>query len=173
MQTFFRNYFNSLQNKQPEDNDLQEPPSARAGRIFKIALTFFLGTVAIFSCGDSNSFDKKSYEDQKETIPQKEQRNPLNFLHVKSDNRKNLFGSTVIKGTVSNTATVCTYTAIRIKLLSYNEGRQTEEHEDVIDGPLKPGNSIDFKIKYRLPKGSDSISLSVMSAHPFANSLER
>jgi hypothetical protein len=39
-----------------------------------------------------------------------------------------------------------------------------EEHEDVIDAVIKPNNEKKFKTKYRLPKGTDSIHLSVMNA---------
>jgi hypothetical protein len=35
---------------------------------------------------------------------------------------------------------------------------------DVIDDMIKPNSIDNFKIKYRLPKGTDSIALSVMSA---------
>lgn len=39
-----------------------------------------------------------------------------------------------------------------------------EEHEDLVDDIVKPNTAEDFKTKYRLPKGADSIALSVMSA---------
>lgn len=120
-----------------------------------------------------NDFDKKSYEEQKLTVAQKEQNNPLEFLKIHGDNKKNLFGITVIKGTIQNTATICPYADIRIKILSYKNGVQVEEHEDVQEGTLKPGNSMDFKIKYHLPKGTDSVGLSIMNAHPVADSFER
>jgi len=38
------------------------------------------------------------------------------------------------------------------------------EHEDVNDDVIKSNSINNFKIKYRLPKGTDSIALSVMSA---------
>ena len=42
--------------------------------------------------------------------------------------------------------------------------RRVEEHEDVMPDVIKPGTVRNFKIKYRLPKGTDSLALSIMSA---------
>jgi len=39
-----------------------------------------------------------------------------------------------------------------------------EEHEDTIDEIIIPNSTKDFKTKYRLPKGTDSIALSIMNA---------
>lgn len=139
----------------------------------KTVFIIFMLSAFAFACGTRNDFDTKTYEEQKKTVAQKEEDNPLEFLKLKSDNKKNLFGSTVIKGSITNSATVCTYSAMRIKLLSFKDGKQVEEHEDVVDGPLKPGGSVDFKIKYHLPRGTDSIDLSIMSAHPVVHELER
>ena len=49
-------------------------------------------------------------------------------------------------------------------MLCYKDGKMVEEHEDIIDDVIKPNSDKDFKTKYRLPKGTDSIDLSVMSA---------
>ena len=86
------------------------------------------------------------------------------FLKVYASNRKNVWGSTVVKGTITNTATVCNYKEVRLKLLSFDKGgKPLEEHEDIINGPLKPNSSKDFKLRYHLPKSTDSVSVSVMS----------
>lgn len=49
-------------------------------------------------------------------------------------------------------------------MLCYKNGSMLEEHEDLVDDIVKPNTAEDFKTKYRLPKGADSIALSVMSA---------
>lgn len=136
-----------------------------------VKISALLLAVCCFACKDD--FDKKTYQEQKETIAQKEQNNPLQFLKLKEDDKKNLLGATVIKGTITNTATVSAYSNIRLKLLSFKQGVQVEEHEDVQKGILEPNHTMDFKIKYRLPKGADSVSVTIMSAHPVADTMER
>jgi len=111
-------------------------------------------------------FDNKTYEDNKQSLAQKEQAHPQEFLKLVSDDKKTLFGATVIKGKIINTASVCSYKTVRVRILCYHNGIQVEEHEDVFPDMIKPGESSNFKTKYRLPKGTDSIALSVMSAEP-------
>jgi len=121
--------------------------------------------IFFFSCGSSEiQSEAETYEKAKESLSDKEKNNPLKFLKVTGDDKKNLIGQTVISGTVTNSATVIAYKDIRIKMLSYKDGKMVEEHEDVIDGIVKPGSTKSFKTRYRLPKGTDSIALSVMSA---------
>jgi len=97
-------------------------------------------------------------------MKQKEKKHPLQFLHVEGDNKKNIIGQTVIHGTIYNKATIASYKDVRIKMLCYKDGKMVEEHEDVLDDVIKPNTDNDFKTRYRLPKGTDSIDLSVMSA---------
>lgn len=124
-----------------------------------------LALILLFSCGSSDiKSETDTYKKAKESLSDKEKKNPLKFLSVTGDDKKNLIGQTVINGNVTNTATVIAYKDIRIKMLSYKDGKMVEEHEDVIDDLVKPGNTKNFKTRYRLPKGTDSIALSVMSA---------
>lgn len=111
-------------------------------------------------------FDSKTYQDNKQSLAQKEQAHPDEFLKLTSDNRKTLFGATVIRGKIFNTASVCSYKAVRVKILCYHNGIRVEEHEDIFPDIIKPGAASNFKTKYRLPKGTDSLVLSVMSAEP-------
>ena len=106
----------------------------------------------------------QNYEQAKESLEDRETKNPLKFLSVTGDDKKNLIGQTVVRGNITNLATVIAYKDVRIKMLCYKDGRMAEEHEDVIKDIIKPASTKDFKIKYRLPKGTDSIALSVMSA---------
>jgi hypothetical protein len=118
------------------------------------------------SCGSNKKkFDSQSYEQHKKSLAEKEKKNPLAFLIVSSDNKKNIIGQTVVRGRISNKATVSSFKNVRIKMLCYKDNKMEEEHEDVINDVIKPNSSADFKIKYRLPKGTDSIALSVISAY--------
>ena len=53
---------------------------------------------------------------------------------------------------------------IRLKMLCYKENKRAEEHEDVIKDVIFAATSMKAKLRYRLPKGTDSIDVSVMSA---------
>jgi hypothetical protein len=134
-----------------------------------INMKYFLGIVSLMfllpACGSSEKTkDEKTYTEQKESLEETEKKHPLRFLSVKGDDKKNIIGQTVVRGTIYNKATVVTYKDVRIKMLCYKDGKMVEEHEDVTDDLVKPNSEKDFKIKYRLPKGTDSIALSVMRA---------
>ena len=128
-------------------------------------LTCFI-ILLLTACGSSaeKQTDEKKYTEQKESLEQTEKKHPLRFLKVEGDDKKNLIGQTVVRGTIYNKATVIAYKDVRIKMLCYKAGKMVEEHEDIIDDIVKPNTDKDFKTKYRLPKGTDSIELSVMSA---------
>ena len=118
------------------------------------------------SCGAGNNEKTatQTYEKAKESLLDKEKKNPLQFLTVHGDDKKNLIGQTVVRGTIINNATVAAYKDVRIKMLCFKDGSMVEEHEDIIDDIVKPSSSRDFKTRYRLPKGTDSIALSIMDA---------
>ncbi len=116
------------------------------------------------ACGGEDKKATQNYEQAKESVKDQETNNPLKFLSVRGENKKNLVGQTVITGNITNSATVVSYKEIRIKMLCYKSGQMTEEHEDVINDQVKPAATKAFKTKYRLPKGTDSIALSVMNA---------
>jgi hypothetical protein len=120
----------------------------------------------VFICfaGCKEKFNNKTYEDNKQSLAEKEKIHPQEFLKLTADDKKNLFGATVIKGKIVNTASVCSYKTVRVKILCYHNGIRVEEHEDVFPDLIKPGESSSFKTKYRLPKGTDSLALSIMSA---------
>jgi len=127
--------------------------------------------VLLISCKEK--FDNKTYTENKESLAQREAKHPEQFLHISSDDRKNIFGATVIKGKIVNTASVAVYKNTRIKMLCYKNGIRVEEHEDVMPALIKPGAVSNFKIKYHLPKGTDSLALSVMSADAISDTISQ
>ncbi len=128
-----------------------------------ISLAAFIIFTLFTSCGADD--DKaESYQQQKQSLLNSEKSNPLRFLKVTSDFKKNLLGKTVVKGSVENTATVASYRNVRLKLLYFNDGKLFENHEDVMTDVLKPGDEIGFKLRYKLHQKADSVSVSVMSA---------
>lgn len=122
----------------------------------------------IFSCKEK--YDDKTYQQNKISLAQRESEHPEQFLKLSTDDKKNLFGTTVIKGKIVNTASVAAYKNTRIKMLCYKNGIRVEEHENVMPDIIKPGATKNFKIKYHLPKGTDSLALSVMSASSLSDS---
>ena len=91
----------------------------------------------LFSCKES--FDNKTYEENKINLAQRESDHPDQFLKISSDDKKNLFGATIIKGKIVNTASIAVYKNTRLRMLCYKNGIRVEEHEDVIPELIKPG----------------------------------
>ena len=132
----------------------------------KSFLSLCLALFLLCSCGNTKKkFDEKTYEQNKESLADKEKKNPIDFLEVSGNDRRNWLGQTVIKGSVHNKASVIAYRDIRIKMLFFNkEGKLVANHEDVYEETLLPNNSMKFKARYGTPRGTDSVALSVMSA---------
>jgi len=111
-------------------------------------------------------FDKQTYEQQKESLLDKESSHFEKFLVVEGEDRRNIWGQTVYRGKIHNRATVCSYNNVRVKLLYYKDGAQVANHEEVFDHALAPKETLSFKAKYHTPRGTDSVAVSVMSASP-------
>lgn len=125
-------------------------------------------SVILFSCNDSDSSaksEKESYQITKEQLLKKEQKDPAVFLVVSGTNKKNIVGQTVIKGTISNKASVATFKDVDLKLSFYSKTKTLlETDKETIFEILGPGESRDFKTKYFAPKGTDSVALEVLGA---------
>jgi len=131
-------------------------------------LIFVTAVFAACSGGDEKAKDEKGkdkYEQTKETLEQTEKKNPKRFLTVEGSDRKNLIGQRVIKGTISNKATVASYKDIDIELSFYSEtGALLEKDHEVIYETITAGNSTNFKTKYFAPKGTDSVVMKIAGA---------
>lgn len=134
----------------------------------KILFIFILSVLSI-SCSDTDEkekigIDKTDYQSKKESLLEKEKKSPTSFLELTGDDKRNFWGKSVFKGVIKNNATQASYKNIRVKTLYFNAGQLIENHEDVIEDVIKPGNEIDIKLKYKTPKGTDSVAASIMSA---------
>jgi len=122
----------------------------------------------VFSCKEKTKeqkFDEKTYEVVKETLADKEKKNPARFLSVEKKDRKNLIGQTVVKGTITNHATVISYKNVLLKLSFFSKtGVKLDEGNETIYEQLKPSETIKFKTKYFAPKGTDSVAVKVIGA---------
>lgn len=126
-------------------------------------------SITFFSCSESDTKtaqkDKDSYEAAKESLQEKENKNPPNFLIVSGNDRNNLFGQTVVKGNITNKATVATYKDVDIKLDFYSKTRTLlQTDKETVYEVIPPGQSKNFKTKYFAPKGTDSVGLTVTGA---------
>jgi hypothetical protein len=105
---------------------------------------------------------KDKYEQTKESLEETEKKNPERFLTVSSHDHRNIIGQTVIKGTVSNSAKVASFTDVDVELSFYSKtGALLEKDHEVVYETIAPGSSASFKTKYFAPKGTDSIAMKV------------
>ncbi len=133
----------------------------------KILPALILVCFVFAACGgdDKTTESKDKYEQTKETLGETEKKNPKRFLTVEGSDRKNLIGQRVIKGTISNKATVASYKDVDIELSFYSEtGALLEKDHEVIYETITAGNSTNFKTKYFAPKGTDSVVMKIVGA---------
>ena len=114
---------------------------------------------------DKEKKEKDKYEQTKETLEETEKKNPVRFLAVEGKDHRNLLRQTVIKGTITNKATVARYKDIDVELAFYSKtGALLEKDHEVIYETIAPGTTADLKTKYYAPKGTDSIALKIIAA---------
>lgn len=134
-------------------------------KIIPVIISCFVFT----ACGgDEQAKDAKAkdpYEQTKETLEQTEQKNPKRFLTVEGDDHKNLIGQRVIKGTITNKASVASFKDIDVELSFYSEtGTLLEKDHEVIYETIAAGGRTSFKTKYFAPKGTDSVVMKIAGA---------
>ena len=133
-----------------------------------IKTSFFVIILFLLACNDKGKKqDAKSdnYETSKMTISEIESKNPKKFLKVEGRDKHNLIGQTVVKGKISNTATVVVYKDVTIKISFFSKtGTLLEEDEETIFENVNPNSSIEFKSKFYAPKGSEDVKLKIISA---------
>ena len=133
--------------------------------LFFLTIVFSAGFFSCTSDSQKSATEKESYEKTKENMKTKEEKNPVNFLIVDGNNRKNIFGQTVIKGTVTNKAKIAVFKDINLKLSFYSKTRALlETDNETVFEVLHPGETKNFKTKYFAPKGTDSVALYVLRA---------
>ena len=126
-------------------------------------------SIILFSCGGEEAQKKgteqESYKLTRESLLKKELKNPQNFLVVEGHDRRNVLGQTVVKGTITNKATVAVFKDVEIKLSFYSKTRALlETDKETVFEVLQPGESKNFKTKYFAPKGTDTVVLEVSGA---------
>ncbi len=134
----------------------------------KIAGIALITIVLLCACHDKAkeaSGEKEVYQKATEALAAKEKKNPIAFLSVSSHDRRNLLGQTVIKANVGNSAKVCTYKDVQLELSFFSKtGTILEKDVETVYDSIPAGKVVNFKTKYFAPKGSDSISIKILSA---------
>jgi hypothetical protein len=131
----------------------------------------FLGLLAgvfLMACGSSKS-EKKSeteaYKKAEETLYEKEQKDPANFLVINSKDKHNLIGQTVVKGTIDNKARMCVYYDIEIEFSYLSKtGTLLMKQSETIYETIAPGKQAKFKAKEFAPKDTEDVLLKIISA---------
>lgn len=130
-----------------------------------MAIVLMFTTLACKNEKKDNKFDTKTYEQVKETLAEKEKKNPEKFLTVNSHDHKNIIGQTVVKGTITNHATVCSYKDVELRLSFFSKTAvKLDEGLETIYEIIAPGKTVKFKTKYFTPKGTDSVAIIVTQA---------
>jgi hypothetical protein len=131
----------------------------------KISLYIFTSILLLTACGGGQKDADKNYENSKESIEQIEQKNPVKFITVEGEKKKNLIGQTVVNADVHNNAKMVTYKDVDVKISFYSKtGTVLEEDHETVYENIAPGTSVHFKSKFFTPKGTDSISFKVVEA---------
>lgn len=136
----------------------------------KIVPLLIVLSIAFTACGGSDekaaeSKAKDKYEQTKETLEQTEKKNPKRFLSVEGHDRKNLLRQTVIKGTITNKATVASYKDVDIEISYFSStGALLLKDHEVVYEIVAPGSDVNFKTKTYAPKGTDSIAMKIAAA---------
>lgn len=138
-------------------------------RFMKTTAILIFASLIFFSCNtdtpSQQDQEKANYEQLKKNLVEKEKNNPLLFLTVTSRQHKNLIGQTVIKGELRNTASGATYKDPQLKIDFYSATKTLlESDNETVYVEIKPGSVEKFKTKYFAPKGTDSVSIAVISA---------
>ena len=137
-------------------------------RIMKKTTILAVTIILFLLACKGKQYDKKTtdnYEKGKLTIEEIEKKNPERFLSVSGNDKRNLIGQRVIKGTIINSAKMVSFKDVDIKLSFYSKtGALLEEDHEVIYETIAPGESNNFKTKYFAAKGTDSVGMKVISA---------
>ena len=134
----------------------------------KILITAAFLFTTLLACKNEkkdNPFDAKTYDEVKETLADKEKKNPASFLTVSNRDRKNIIGQTVVKGAITNHATVCWYKDVELHLSFYSKTAvKLDEGIETVYEEIAPGQTVKFKTKYFAPKGADSVAIVIRKA---------
>jgi PBP1b-binding outer membrane lipoprotein LpoB len=129
----------------------------------KTIITFTALAILLSSC---SSDSEKKYNNAKETIAEREAKNPLSFLKININKTKeNLIGQTVIKGTIVNQASTIAYKDVEMQIDYYSKtGSKLGTEFNTVFETIAPNGNTSFKYKSFGFKGADSTHTSLHDA---------
>ena len=101
----------------------------------------------------------------KSEIEQKEAAAPLEYLSVHGKMHKNLIGKKIIKGSVTNMASMASYKDLQMAVV-FLSGTQTElqTQQFFVNGMVSPNNRISFRSVFVAPPETAGFRIKVLSA---------
>jgi len=131
----------------------------------KNLIVILLLSVVAMACGPKNQKPSAQYEQKKASLEDMERDSPLKFLKVAGSHRGNLINQTVVEGEITNNATLMSYKSIKLQISFLDkEGSLIEKQKELLDETVKPGATIEFKIKTSHVKGANSVNIDVIGA---------
>jgi len=127
----------------------------------------FICLLSMFAaCNSANNQQPSGqYEEKKTSLKEIEKASPLKFLKVAGSHHRNLVNQAVVTGEITNTATLVTYKNITLQISWLDkDGAVLDKQKEVLDDVVKPGTVVDFKIKTAHVKGTESVSIDIVSA---------
>ena len=101
----------------------------------------------------------------KTSLEQKEASNPLEYLSVHGKMHKNLIGRKIIKGSISNMASIASYKNMEMAI-TFLSGTQTElqTQQFFVNDFVTPNNAISFRNVFNAPAETEGFRIKVLSA---------
>lgn len=119
--------------------------------------------------GSSSTSSKVDYSrterEIKVDLKTREQNNPLKYLRTKGTYRKNVFGETVMEGTISSSATLASFKDAKLYITGYSKTKSVVGNwSSTVYEVFRPGKSKSFKIKLNLPRSVKSVGWDISNA---------
>lgn len=134
----------------------------------KLLCLITISAIVFTSCQsktEKEKVEKDKYEEAKESLEDREKKDPVQFITVTSKDKHNLIGQTVVKGTVHNNAKVCVYKDVELELSFFSKtGVLLQKENETIYDLIEPGKEVEFKKKFFVNKDSDSLAIKVVKA---------
>ena len=129
-------------------------------------LPILLFQLVFLACNSgTNQRPPAQYEEKKASLEEIERDSPLKFLKITGSHHGNLLNQTVVEGEVANKATLVTYKNIQVQMSFHDkDGAVIEKEKEILDDVVKPGSSIDFKIKTGHVKDASSVTMDIINA---------
>ena len=113
---------------------------------------------------------KKDAQLSKTELEQKEAASPLEYLSVHGKMHKNLIGKKIIKGSITNMASLASYKDLQMAVI-FLSGKQTElqTQQFFVNGTIAPNNKISFRNVFIAPPETEGFQIKILSVNPAQN----